>query len=68
MTVMDSVVFSTWRMTLDVVERELRRANIDTVRFDGKVHQRDRKSVVEKFKRDPDVRVMLLTLSCGAVG
>ncbi|KAL8318202.1 hypothetical protein RB597_005463 [Gaeumannomyces tritici] len=63
-----SVVFSSWRMTLDVIERGLRQAKIGVVRFDGKVQQRDRKSVVEKFKANGNVRVMLLTLPCGAVG
>ncbi|TLS30086.1 hypothetical protein PpBr36_02651 [Pyricularia pennisetigena] len=63
-----SVVFSTWRMTLDLVEKALTQASIPNVRFDGNVKQKDRRSVMDKFKSDPNVRVMLLTLSCGAVG
>jgi SNF2 family DNA or RNA helicase len=55
-------------MTLDVIERGLNQANIQSTRFDGKVSQKDRGIVVEKFKKDPNIRVMLLTLSCGAVG
>ncbi|KAL7928886.1 SNF2 family N-terminal domain-containing protein [Trichoderma chlorosporum] len=62
------VVFSTWRLTLDIVEAGLAQANISSIRFDGKVPQKDRQSVIEKFKSDPNLRVMLLTLSCGAVG
>ncbi|OPB38875.1 alpha-1,6-mannosyltransferase subunit [Trichoderma guizhouense] len=62
------VVFSTWRLTLDVIEAGLDQASIPSIRFDGKVPQKDRQSVIEKFKRDPNLRVMLLTLSCGAVG
>ncbi|KAH8652844.1 SNF2 family N-terminal domain-containing protein [Ilyonectria robusta] len=62
------VVFSTWRMTLDVVESGLKQAGILGLRFDGKVPQRDRQGVVERFRNDPTIRVLLLTLSCGAVG
>lgn len=63
-----SVVFSTWRLTLDLVEAGLNQHSIGNVRFDGKVPQKDRQSVVNRFKTDPNTRIMLLTLSCGAVG
>ncbi|KAK6843899.1 hypothetical protein PG987_004759 [Apiospora arundinis] len=63
-----SIVFSTWRLTLDMVQRGLDEAGITCVRFDGKVPQKDRQPIVERFKTDPSLRVMLLTLSCGAVG
>lgn len=64
----NSVVFSTWRLTLDVVEKGLSDAGIRSIRFDGRVPQKERQSVVDSFKADPGIRVMLLTLSCGAVG
>lgn len=63
-----SVVFSTWRLTLDLIKAELDKENIPSTRFDGKIPQKDRQSVVETFESDPSIRVMLLTLSCGAVG
>lgn len=63
-----SVVFSAWRLTLELVEAGLERASIPSVRFDGKVPQKDRQKVVGRFREDPTVRVMLLTLSCGSVG
>jgi SNF2 family DNA or RNA helicase len=63
-----SIVFSTWRLTLDMVGTGLDRASIPYLRYDGKVPQKDRQSVVDMFKTDPAIRVMLLTLSCGAVG
>ncbi|KAK7949550.1 SNF2 family N-terminal domain-containing protein [Apiospora saccharicola] len=62
------IVFSTWRLTLDMVQKGLDEAGISSVRFDGKVPQKDRQPIVERFKTDPTLRVMLLTLSCGAVG
>jgi len=55
-------------MTLDVVEAGLKQALIPCLRFDGKVPQKDRQGVVERFRNDPSVRILLLTLSCGAVG
>lgn len=62
------MVFSTWRLTLDVVEKGLEMAGIRSIRFDGSVPQKERQSVVDRFKADASIRVMLLTLSCGAVG
>ncbi|KAJ2980468.1 hypothetical protein NUW58_g6934 [Xylaria curta] len=62
------VVFSTWRLTLDLVKAGLDRNSIPNVRFDGQVPQNERGGVVTRFRTDPTVRVMLLTLSCGAVG
>ncbi len=62
------MVFSSWRMTLNLVEMGLRAADIKYVRFDGKVRQQDRQAVIDGFRKDPTVRVFLLTLSCGAVG
>lgn len=63
-----SIVFSTWRLTLGIIEAGLKQASIQCVRFDGKVPQNERQNFVEKFRKDPSIRVMLLTLSCGAVG
>jgi hypothetical protein len=51
-----------------VIESGLNQHNIHCVRFDGKVPQSQRQAVLSRFKTDPNVRVMLLTLSCGAVG
>ncbi|KAJ8128622.1 hypothetical protein O1611_g5012 [Lasiodiplodia mahajangana] len=62
------VVFSTWRLTLDLIARGLEGEGIRSIRFDGKVPQKDRSSVLSSFNSDPNIRVMLLTLSCGAVG
>ena len=57
-----------WRMTLDAVEAGLDRAGITRLRFDGKVKQKDRQEVVERFRNDSSIRILLLTLSTGAVG
>ncbi|KAF4631765.1 hypothetical protein G7Y89_g6362 [Cudoniella acicularis] len=62
------VVFSYWRSTLDLIQSALEHAAIATARFDGSLSPKDRQASVDKFRKDPSVRVMLLTLSCGAVG
>ncbi|KAI0413198.1 SNF2 family N-terminal domain-containing protein [Xylaria grammica] len=62
------VVFSTWRLTLDLVKAGLDRNSIQHIRFDGKVPQNERGAVISRFRNDPEIRIMLLTLSCGAVG
>jgi SNF2 family DNA or RNA helicase len=53
---------------LDIIEAALNQAGIRNVRFDGKVAQAQRQPVLNEFKSNPDVRVILLTLQCGAVG
>ncbi|KAK4222317.1 hypothetical protein QBC38DRAFT_519432 [Podospora fimiseda] len=63
-----TVVFSTWRMTLNLIEVGLKQASIRCLRFDGKAPQKERQAVVDRFRRDPSIKVLLLTLSCGAVG
>ncbi|KLU90808.1 hypothetical protein MAPG_10659 [Magnaporthiopsis poae ATCC 64411] len=63
-----SVVFSTWTMTLDLVQVGLEKAGIRYERIDGKVPQRQRHAVIERFRNDPGVEVLLLTLSCDAAG
>ncbi|KAH0498289.1 hypothetical protein TgHK011_005546 [Trichoderma gracile] len=62
------VVFSSWRTTLEIIELGLKQAGIPCLRYDGKVAQKDRHEVVERFRKDPTIRVLLLTISCGAVG
>jgi SNF2 family DNA or RNA helicase len=65
---MISIVFSAWRMTLDIVEAALNQAHIRSVRLDGKTPQIQRQSILNSFKTKPEVRCILLTLQCGAVG
>ncbi|KAI0400766.1 SNF2 family N-terminal domain-containing protein [Xylaria palmicola] len=63
-----SIVFSTWRTTLDVVEQGLKQAQIEHLRFDGTIPQKERKGILDRFRTDSAVKVLLLTLTCGAVG
>ena len=51
-----------------MVESALRYAEIEYVRIDGKVPTSSRTQLLEKYRNDSNVRVMLITTSCGAVG
>ena len=62
------VVFSSWRLTLNVVAAGLQQAGIQFLRYDGSIAQKTRHETLELFKTDPLTRVLLLTFSCGAVG
>ena len=55
-------------MSLDLVEAGLKQAGISYLRFDGNLPQKQRQPVIDSFRRDPKIKVFLLTLSCGAVG
>ncbi|KAK4060672.1 hypothetical protein Trihar35433_10080 [Trichoderma harzianum] len=63
-----SVVFSTWRTTLDIVEAGLKQASIQCLRFDGTIPLKERQAVIDRFRQEATPSVLLLTLSCGAVG
>ncbi|KAJ3297736.1 hypothetical protein HK104_000147 [Borealophlyctis nickersoniae] len=63
-----SVVFSQWTSMLDLLEAPLNRAGIANVRLDGKMTRLDRQSSMHKFKADPNVLVMLVSLKAGGVG
>ena len=41
---------------------------IPSVRIDGKVHPRIRSHVIQKLHDDPQIRVILITINCGACG
>jgi SWI/SNF-related matrix-associated actin-dependent regulator of chromatin subfamily A3 len=62
------VVFSYWTSTLDIIEEELRRKAIQSVRFDGNTRNKARVKVIQDFHQVDSVRVALMSLSCGSVG
>ncbi|EUC41698.1 hypothetical protein COCMIDRAFT_105493, partial [Bipolaris oryzae ATCC 44560] len=54
--------------SLDMVERGLCSENIRYVRIDGNVAPKNRVYAIEQLRHNPKVRVILLTMSCGACG
>lgn len=63
-----SVVLSSWRTSLDMIRQGLDEAGIRHVRVDGTMGNDQRHAALERFRKDPNILVILLTISCGGVG
>jgi SNF2 family DNA or RNA helicase len=61
-----SLVFSQWTSMLDLLEPKLRERGLVFARLDGSTI--DRAGVVDRFQRDPEVSVFLVSLKAGGVG
>ena len=63
-----SIVFSFWTSTLDIIAMALTQEGMEYARYDGKVAPNKRADIIKKFETDPSTNVLLLSISCGAVG
>lgn len=63
-----SVVFSQFTSFLDIIEQELARQGISTVRMDGTMNQQKRTAAIEYFRNYTKDIVLLLSLKVGGVG
>lgn len=63
-----SVVFSSWTKTLDLIHPQLIEKSIRYVRLDGTLSATGRDNVIRVFRTNPDIRVLLATISCGGIG
>ncbi|KAL2055832.1 hypothetical protein ABVK25_004076 [Lepraria finkii] len=63
-----SIIFSFWTTTLDLVETGLNELQFPYTRFDGTLAAKLRQQSVESFIEDPRIRVILISLRCGANG
>ena len=63
-----SIVFSFWKTTLDLANSALTDAGIQCVQIDGKIPSKRRAEILQEFSTNDETRVLLLSLSCGAVG
>ncbi|KAK6855681.1 hypothetical protein PG995_007832 [Apiospora arundinis] len=63
-----SIVFSFWTSTLDICKEALDNAGIQFERVDGTVKPKEREKAFARFQEKNDTQVLLLSLSCGAVG
>lgn len=63
-----AIVFSQWASMLNLVEHALEDAGICYTRLDGSMPQAARAAALDRFKKSPHVRVMLLTMRVGGVG
>ncbi|XP_045802956.1 DNA repair protein RAD5B-like isoform X2 [Trifolium pratense] len=63
-----SIVFSQWTSFFNLLENPLRRRGIGFLRFDGKLTQKQRESVLKEFNNTKEKRVLLMSLKAGGVG
>ena len=61
------VLFSEWTTMLTLIQRQITRLKLDSVRLDGSVPQKKRQQLVHQFQRDPTCRVFLTT-NAGSTG
>ncbi|GAW11333.1 hypothetical protein ANO14919_006770 [Xylariales sp. No.14919] len=63
-----NVVFSFWTSSLTMAQKALTVAGIRCVRIDGSVPPLQREQTIRKFQADEEIKVILVTISCGGVG
>lgn len=63
-----SVVFSGWTSHLDLIQIALTDNKIPFVRLDGSMSRSARAASLKNFDTDPDVRVILVSLTAGGLG
>jgi SNF2 family DNA or RNA helicase len=67
--VIKSVVFSQWTAMLDLVEKALQRCpHLAFCRLDGSMSSEARHEACRRFREEPSLRVMLISLKAGGVG
>jgi SNF2 family DNA or RNA helicase len=64
----DSVVFSYWTYTLDLIESLLIESSISYTRVDGQHSGEKREEAIQKFQRDGSIQVILVSITCGGAG
>lgn len=63
-----SVVFSQWTTNLDIIQAALVNAGITLTRLDGKMTRLARTRAMDSFRDDPDVQVILVSITAGGLG
>lgn len=61
-----AIVFSQWIEPLQILARAL--APFGPLQYHGRIPPADRNAILERFKNDPDCRVLLMSYGTGSVG
>ena len=61
------LMFSEWTTMLDLIEPLLKARKLDYVRLDGQVPQKERQTLVNRFREDPNCR-LFITTNAGSTG
>jgi SWI/SNF-related matrix-associated actin-dependent regulator of chromatin subfamily A3 len=64
----ESVVFSFWTYTLDLIQIMLEEYGIGYTRIDGKSTLSKRTAALKAFQRNDKLRVILISITCGGAG
>jgi SNF2 family DNA or RNA helicase len=62
------VIYSQFTRYLDVIEAPLRQWGWKMLRLDGKMTQQARASTLNSFDRDPECRILIVSIKAGGVG
>ncbi|KAK3369585.1 SNF2 family N-terminal domain-containing protein, partial [Lasiosphaeria ovina] len=63
-----SIVFTSWRDTIDMIGPMLTYHNIPYLRIDGRVGFSDRMSIISRFQDTDEACVLVMSIGTGAVG
>lgn len=66
--IVPSIVFSFWKSTLDLASSALKQAGFTCLQVDGDVPANRRRDILHRFCELEAEAVLLMSLSCGAVG
>lgn len=62
------IIFSQWTSFLNIIQNQLKAANIQFSRVDGSMNTDKRDRAIDALDNDPDTRVMLASLAVCSVG
>ncbi|KAI0109821.1 SNF2 family N-terminal domain-containing protein [Daldinia grandis] len=63
-----TLIFSLWTSFLDLLEIPVHDQGFNYTRYDGTMHHNDRDAAAKKFMNNPEVQIMLVSLSAGNAG
>jgi SWI/SNF-related matrix-associated actin-dependent regulator of chromatin subfamily A3 len=64
----NSIIFTCWTRTLDLIESSLQRVFVNYLRIDGDCPTSKREKILDDFAKNPLFRVLIMTTGTGAVG
>jgi len=64
----DSIIFSCWTRTLDLIAKHLAAKKIKYLRIDGECLLSRRQKIIDRFEEEDGRRVLLMTTGTGAFG
>ncbi|KAI1645923.1 SNF2 family N-terminal domain-containing protein [Daldinia loculata] len=63
-----TLIFSLWTSFLDLLEIPIHDQGFNYTRYDGTMHHNDRDAAAKTFMNNPEVQIMLVSLSAGNAG